>query len=288
MAVRDCSRSLGIDGSDFIGMFDGAPGSLDNSRSSLGRGTFLGRAGRSDSAGGTSGLLPAPPPSSHAASGGNSTAGGSRRDSVGSGWEAVNYDFGNLASAAGLGSGGLGGGGNGGEPFEMDDLGLPFGGLDDLMSGSGSHGGGGGLGSSGGLGSFRRGTSDGSSSNGVSVTAGAAHAAAQGMGGFNSMLPPSDRAAPAGASSAHATRRAVQQSQKPPSHQDRPGHNSAKGSGGGGGGGPRRPVPHHQSAPCAITSAGTVNFPNSTDSGQKFPVSNCVAELPPLQSLPPG
>ena len=31
-----------------------------------------------------------------------------------------------------------------------------------------------------------------------------------------------------------------------------------------------------------------VNFPNSTDSGSRFPVSNCVAELPPLLTLPPG
>jgi hypothetical protein len=37
-----------------------------------------------------------------------------------------------------------------------------------------------------------------------------------------------------------------------------------------------------------VTSAGTVNFPNSVSSANKFPVSNSVAELPPLQTLPPG
>jgi len=45
---------------------------------------------------------------------------------------------------------------------------------------------------------------------------------------------------------------------------------------------------HHSSATPTVTSAGTVNFPNSVSSNNKFPVSNSVAELPPLQTLPPG
>ena len=313
-------RSLGIDGSDFIGMFEGNPGSVENGKStSLGRGHFLSR--RSDSGGGMSGLLPTPPSgplsgpmSNH---GGNGGASGGRRDSLGSNsnnWDSVNYDFGNLGSSGGLG--GSGGGGHGGEPFEMDDLGLPFGGMDDFMSAAGGSGS---LGSLGGSGSFRRGSHGGevggSGAGNVggltSVTAGAANAAAAGMGGSNlatasSMLPPAGRAASSssaagasggGASSgnlpSHATRRAVQLSQQPPSQHDRSNAssgaaNKASSSGGGNSGTQRRPAPHHHSAPCAITSAGTVNFPNSTDSGHKFPISNCVAELPSLHTLPPG
>ena len=320
VVARMCFRSLGIDGSDFIGMFEGNPGSVENGKStSLGRGNFLSR--RSDSGGGFGGLLPTPPsgPMSGPMSNGGGNGGGGRRDSLGSNnWDSVNYDFGNLGSSGGLG--GSGGGGHGGEPFEMDDLGLPFGGMDDFMSAAGS--GGGSLGSLGGGGSLGSRGSHGGAEGGVggltSVTAGAANAAAAGMSGPNlattsSMLPPAGRAASSSSSSAtasasggaagagsggassggplpsHATRRAVQLSQQPPSQHDRSSANSsAAHKASGGGGTQRRPAPHHHSAPCAITSAGTVNFPNSTDSGHKFPISNCVAELPSLHTLPPG
>jgi hypothetical protein len=62
---------------------------------------------------------------------------------------------------------------------------------------------------------------------------------------------------------------------------------SKSGGGGGGGGGSRRTGGGGTQQP-TITSQGTVNFPNSTNTGSKYPVSNSVAELPPLATLPPG
>lgn len=67
--------------------------------------------------------------------------------------------------------------------------------------------------------------------------------------------------------------------------------NNGQGNSGGGGGGSRRGGNQggsSSSSTLMISSSGTVNFPNSTNSGNRFPTSNCVAELPPLQSLPPG
>ena len=74
----------------------------------------------------------------------------------------------------------------------------------------------------------------------------------------------------------HGTRRSTSASSSS-------GATSSKSSGGGSsrrtGGSNQQPT---------ITSQGTVNFPNSVSTGNKYPVSNSVAELPPLVTLPPG
>jgi len=146
--------------------------------------------------------------------------------------------------------------GNSGEPFEMDDLGMD-------------------------------------SSLGISLGSG-------GLGG-DILAPPNSGSghpqaavpsAPSNASghpSGHATRRAGQHGG---GHKTRSGGGSvatqaAHASAGSHSGTAARRAPASV-APPQITSQGTVNFPNSTDSGSRFPVSNCVAELPPLLTLPPG
>jgi hypothetical protein len=62
---------------------------------------------------------------------------------------------------------------------------------------------------------------------------------------------------------------------------------SGGGGGGGGSGGSRRTGGGSTQQP-TITAQGTVNFPNSVNTGSKYPISNSVSELPALATLPPG
>uniref|UniRef100_A0A7S2RVA6 Uncharacterized protein n=1 Tax=Rhizochromulina marina TaxID=1034831 RepID=A0A7S2RVA6_9STRA len=169
--------------------------------------------------------------------------------------------------------------GTGGVEFQMDDLGLPFGGMDELMPqphgrgipvtlGPVAVGGGaeaGGLALGGGL----------PPPGAVSLGAGNGAASAGGLG-----LPGGPVG---GTSSAHAPATARAQyfssaSQQPPLAAMALGLAPVTSSASS----------KRSAAPSISGASGTTVFPNSSNSGSKFPVSNCVAELPPLDHLPQG